>query len=87
MDCVTPEFPEDRLESLKEALHADGFICYETTIGGSGLGVAVRESKATVAESQAHDDVLAVPSRKRLTNATPSELHAWAEEVGPWAYV
>jgi hypothetical protein len=87
-------FPEDRLERLKESLHADGFVCYETFIGGSGLGVAVPEATPAAGAgaektigSTPDDDVVVIRGRKLFENTASSQLHDWAEEAATWAYV
>ena len=69
---VPDDFSEARLAALKASLLADGFVTYETAVGGAGLGVLTGLGEADV-------DVFGAT----LAHALPE----WASGAGEWAFV
>lgn len=83
------DFSEDTLQLLKAELAADGFVCYETQVGGHGYGVASLDSAAArqqhvSAEGGSEEEV--VPVKGEFEATSTAELGGWADRVGKWAY-
>ena len=82
----TSDFSEDLLRQLKEELHADGFKCYETAVGGSGYGVVSIPPSGSLniqhiqSEGGAESDI--VPVRVQLEKAPIHDLVNWVNQVG-----
>lgn len=83
---VPDDFSEDTLQLLKAELAADGFVCYETQVGGHGVGIASvqQAGKHASAEGGAEEEV--VPVKKQFEATTTAELARWSETVGRWAF-
>lgn len=91
-----PDFPEERLQELRAELHADGFACYETAVGGNGVGVlplpnsekaAPQGQTASThmsAEGGAEEEVL--PFLAQFKSANGNGLAELADSLGKWAF-
>ncbi|KAK4046828.1 cystathionine beta-lyase [Microbotryomycetes sp. JL201] len=87
---VPDKFDETLLDELKQALAADGFDTYETTVGGSGFGVlydSTRPVKNSIESAEGGAELSAVPDAARFRDATGAELARWADAQDGWAYV
>ena len=90
--CSLTDFPEERLQELRAQLHSDGFACYETAVGGNGLGIlplpTTTEDRSTSthvsAEGGAEEEVL--PFLAQFRTANGSALAELAESFGKWAF-
>ena len=84
------DFSEDRLQELREALHADGFLCYETAVGGAGYGFITLPSSHSSqllhveAEGGAEEEM--VPIKTQFENTPAQGLESWANQVGKWTF-
>ncbi|KAN0062910.1 cystathionine beta-lyase [Thecaphora frezii] len=73
--------PDDEVRRLAAELERDGFKCYETRVGGGGVGVLTPQAmRAEIGNAD-------VPIRVRFEEvSTGADLARWAEQVGQWAY-
>lgn len=89
------DFPEDRLQELRNELHADGFACYETAVGGSGVGVLPLSTSSNKEEERqasthvsveggAEEDVL--PYLAQFRDVPGNGLSELASRMGQWAF-
>lgn len=69
---VPDDFPEAELSALKAGLAGDGFVAYETAVGGSGLGVLTGLGEKDVSV---------------FGSTLTAGLPAWASGAGEWAFV
>lgn len=87
--CAVTLIPDDVQESTVEELITSlerlGFSCYETRVGGPGVGTLTAENRVDhQASTVGHEG----PDRKRFEMATDgSSLADWLEAAGHWAYV
>ena len=83
----SPDFPEDKLQTLCETLVEKGFQPYITTMGGSGLGVLwPREGEAVPTLAMTPGG--SAPSLRQAFEEVPKDkLSAWATAHGRWVYV
>nr|ASF90237.1 hypothetical protein SPAR06913 [Bartheletia paradoxa] len=84
---VPDDFPAASLASLVESLRSSGFECYSTSVGGSGLGVLVPQSRVARASPQGGNGKTTLPDLKKFEDVKAEELAEWAEGEGRWAYV
>lgn len=87
---VFVDFPEEKLQQLRAELHSDGFACYETAVGGSGVGVlplpnrSGESSTHVSGEAGAEEDVL--PLVEQFKNVQGGKLAELGDSLGKWAY-
>ncbi|KAH9856538.1 cystathionine beta-lyase [Lenzites betulinus] len=99
---VPDDFSDEALQTLIEALEADGFRPYVTAVGGSGLGILSPYDPITVDGGDDVSPPLSPPStpgprevedplrpsiRRRFESVTIAELSQWAADRGKWLYV
>ncbi|EPQ27229.1 uncharacterized protein PFL1_05152 [Pseudozyma flocculosa PF-1] len=81
---------EAELRRLMADLERDGYRCYETRVGGGGVGVLVPQAMQAGAGASAQDKIedgnADVPVRVRFEEAQSADLAAWADHAGKWAY-
>jgi hypothetical protein len=77
----------DGQTSLISALRNQGFEPHLTSLGGTGVGVLVRES-ATSDEKVESDEgnTAAAPKRAALRESNAEGLQTWSEGLGQWKY-
>jgi len=88
---IPDDFSEDSLQLLTAELHADGFACYETAVGGSGFGIlplssapSVENTTIVTSEGGAEQDIL--PLRSQFEIAPTTALEDWARKAGNWSF-
>ncbi|GAA5879030.1 hypothetical protein JCM8547_006223 [Rhodosporidiobolus lusitaniae] len=82
---VPDDFPSASLTSLRQALSDSGFETYETTLGGAGFGLLLKEvagAEEETAEGGAEGNV--VPTAKRFEEQPAEGLAEWARKAGEW---
>ncbi|EPT01350.1 hypothetical protein FOMPIDRAFT_1145026, partial [Fomitopsis schrenkii] len=91
---VPDEFSDDALRTLVSALEGASFTTYNTSVGGSGLGVLspYHEHEAALAtppETPREQTPSAEPAslKERFRGIDVGELPSWAEDRGRWLYV
>ncbi|PWN48058.1 cystathionine beta-l [Violaceomyces palustris] len=75
------DFSEAKMKELELELSRDGFKCYETRVGGAGVGVLIpiNEKEKDKKESE-------IPDRVVFEEAETKTLASWAEKAGEWIY-
>ncbi|PWN42035.1 cystathionine beta-l [Ceraceosorus guamensis] len=76
---VPDDFEEIKLRQLVSKLEGQGFTCYETLVGGPGVGALSPHSAV-----QSSNDGQA--AREALINSSPEALTAWADKAGAWIH-
>ncbi|KAE8222946.1 hypothetical protein CF319_g3940 [Tilletia indica] len=87
--CAVTLIPDDlqdsELAELIKDLQSRGFVCYETSVGGPGVGILVENGKSEAQAASGGADKL--DDRTRLEIVTAAELPKWAEDLqGKWTY-
>ena len=76
---------EAALQQLKAALEQQGFACYETTVGGPGVGIlashsrALDQDKLEASRAQFH-------AQAELTDEDRSRFAQWIDGQGDWIH-
>ncbi|PWN35812.1 cystathionine beta-l [Meira miltonrushii] len=82
---VPDSMSEAVLQQLKTALEQQGFACYETTVGGPGVGIlashsrALDQDKLEAARAQFH-------AQAELTDEDRSRFAQWIDGQGDWIH-
>lgn len=81
------ELKREDLDALIKALEQQGFACYETTVGGPGVGLMVKGDE-TKASQEAAGESEYVPERDMFVHSDGDTLAQWAESQGKnaWAF-
>ncbi len=75
------------LESLVRALEQQGFECYETSIGGPGVGVLARPQSRTKSSQEAPGESEFLPATDVFVHHDGNGVAAWADEQGKDAWL
>lgn len=70
------DFSEESLTSLKAALANDGFVTYETTVGGSGFGLFASPPTSSTVSAEGGAEAATVPSVAQFREVNPADLAA-----------
>lgn len=80
LDVCTGFSPALLLE-LKSELENAGFSTYETSVGGSGVGIALPSPTQRAAPAEGGVEAQIVPERAGLSAASANELAGWAQSA------
>jgi cystathionine beta-lyase/mevalonate kinase len=87
--CAVTLIPDDAQESLVAQLIVDlekqGFVCYETNVGGPGAGAMASHSRA-IDQSVLEDARARFYAQATLSNEQRSEFAQWVDQQGQWAF-
>ncbi|CAD6890623.1 unnamed protein product [Tilletia controversa] len=95
--CAVTLIPDDlqdtELAELIAELQSRGFVCYETSVGGPGVGVLVEKNdsgsppKTTTSTAGAGAADSKIDDRTRMEIVPAMELTKWADDLeGKWTY-
>lgn len=82
---IPDDMPEATIRQLKSHLAEQGFVCYETSVGGPGVGILPAYNWISSGSQQS---LTAAAARQRFLSAhqDSAAFAAWVEAQGAWVY-
>lgn len=85
------ELRREDIESLIRALEQQGFACYETSVGGPGVGALIADAKQRNSESKVTSEAgetQVYPGASLFAESDGNAIATWAQHQGSdaWAY-